>query len=537
MRKAKVGGTFCAAFMDLSGAYDSVDRNLLFTKLEGLGMAAHSISTLRSLYEATQCIVKAHQGTHTPFQVGCGLRQGCPLSTTLFNLFIWDLHARLAQTGAGAKMPCAPTEHGRALHTLLSDMGYADDYTLCANSHPELQQLLDCFGTYCHENGLIINPSKCEVVVFAGKRTTWAKLPDWTVGNAKLPRSEKFKYLGVEVHCTQGIKFAVQQRLSCMVGAQSAVNRRLHELQIPRDPSLAAELFDVMVAASGSYGCEIWSTPYLDDWHLWDCPLQRHQAATYKHLLGVKRSTSNLLVFMEIGKYPMQVQWLLRTANYWNKLVLNQANSELLRQTLQANVHFGLREGKPCWAKELLAGLQFVEPDRDWASLMLEMKPIESPRAVAQLAKAKFTESILAFDKDPTDPACPSRQHNTYGSLMHTATTSNKLATPAYIKHETRLCKKQAVARLRLSGLPIQANLDHSTPYEERICKRCGCGVDNEHHMLLACTHPGLVRARAQYSDLCFAAGVKELMAAAYNPKLTESFVNCIHSMVQIIEG
>jgi hypothetical protein len=55
--------------------------------------------------------------------------------------------------------------------------------------------------------------------------------------------------------------------------------------------------------------------------------------------------------------------------------------------------------------------------------------------------------------------------------------------------------------------------------------------------MLLACTHPGLVRARAQYSDLCFAAGVKELMAAAYNPKLTESFVNCIHSMVQIIEG
>ena len=92
-------------------------------------------------------------------------------------------------------------------------------------------------------------------------------------------------------------------------------------------------------------------------------------------------------------------------------------------------MHFGLREGKPCWAKELLAGLQFVEPGRDWASLMLEMKPIESPRVVAQLAK--FTESILSFDKDPTDPACPNRQHNTYGSLMNTATTSNKLATIA----------------------------------------------------------------------------------------------------------
>ncbi len=74
--------------------------------------------------------------------------------------------------------------------------------------------------------------------MFAGKCNTWAKLPEWTVGGTKLPRAEKFKYLGVEAHCTQGIQFAVQQRLSRMVSAQSAVNRRLHEMQIPRDPSL-----------------------------------------------------------------------------------------------------------------------------------------------------------------------------------------------------------------------------------------------------------------------------------------------------------
>ena len=50
-------------------------------------MAAHSIDTLRSLYDGTQCIVKAKQGTFAPFPVGCGLRHGCPLSTTLFNLY------------------------------------------------------------------------------------------------------------------------------------------------------------------------------------------------------------------------------------------------------------------------------------------------------------------------------------------------------------------------------------------------------------------------------------------------------------------
>ncbi len=106
--------------------------------------------------------------------------------------------------------------------------------------------------------------------------------------------------------------------------------------------------------------------------------------------------------------------------------------ANILKQILRVNVvnvHFGLREGKPCWAKELLAGLHFVDLDRDWVSL-LELKPIESPKA------AKFIKCILAFDLGPT-----SRQHHTYyGSLMHTGGSNELTAAPAYIKRETRLC-------------------------------------------------------------------------------------------------
>ena len=49
---------FAVAFMDLSGAYDSVDRGLLFWKLEHqLGVAAHTLQTLRSLYSGTSSTV------------------------------------------------------------------------------------------------------------------------------------------------------------------------------------------------------------------------------------------------------------------------------------------------------------------------------------------------------------------------------------------------------------------------------------------------------------------------------------------------
>ncbi len=43
MNKAGVGMQFGVAFMDLSAAYDSIDRNLLFAKLKRMGMSDHSI--------------------------------------------------------------------------------------------------------------------------------------------------------------------------------------------------------------------------------------------------------------------------------------------------------------------------------------------------------------------------------------------------------------------------------------------------------------------------------------------------------------
>jgi hypothetical protein len=102
MQRAGVGSKFGVAFMDLSAAYDSIDRNLLFKKLKQLGMSDHSIRTLQCLYHNTACLVKCVNGLASAFSVGIGLRQGCPLSTTLFNLYIWDLHEHLVENASGA---------------------------------------------------------------------------------------------------------------------------------------------------------------------------------------------------------------------------------------------------------------------------------------------------------------------------------------------------------------------------------------------------------------------------------------------------
>ncbi len=104
-----------------------------------------------------------------------------------------------------------------------------------------------------------------------------------------------------------------------------------------------------------------------------------------------------MLAISELGRYPMQIQWLQCTLSYWNKLVANKANStnsELLDFVLAAEVHHSLFMDRGCWAKELLDGLMFVDPSEDWQTHMMQLKPIENPRGVAGLAKQKFADSL-----------------------------------------------------------------------------------------------------------------------------------------------
>jgi hypothetical protein len=119
----------------------------------------------------------------------------------MFNLYIWDLHQHLTSDvqGAGVMM------HGEDDSQLLvTDLEYADDAALCASSPQQLQDLINSFVAYCDRHGLTVNPSKCEVVVFAKNCRAWTGFGDWKVKDKALPRSRKFKYLDVELHDVTG---------------------------------------------------------------------------------------------------------------------------------------------------------------------------------------------------------------------------------------------------------------------------------------------------------------------------------------------
>ena len=85
------------AFLDLRKAYDSVDRETLWKKLEAIGPDRQSTDFLRNLYRNNTKRIRVGNEITNTIEVTKGVRQGCPLSSILFALFINRVPGKAAE--------------------------------------------------------------------------------------------------------------------------------------------------------------------------------------------------------------------------------------------------------------------------------------------------------------------------------------------------------------------------------------------------------------------------------------------------------
>ena len=149
------------------------------------------------------------------------MRQGCPLSPTLFGIFFDDLHARLLADCPTAGLDC----QGLSVPALF----YADDVVLPSDTASGLQQLLDSMQGFCLASGLTISIPKTEVVVFGGGHHACA----WAVAGQQLQRSQSFTYLGMLFHEDRHIKHAVQHRHAKALASLAPSSRAIVTSNVP----------------------------------------------------------------------------------------------------------------------------------------------------------------------------------------------------------------------------------------------------------------------------------------------------------------
>ena len=93
---------FC--LIDYTKAFDCVDHNKLWKILKDMGIPDHLTCLSRNLYADQEATVT--YGTTDWFQIGKGVRQGCILSPSLFNLYAEYImrNAGLEESQAGIKI-------------------------------------------------------------------------------------------------------------------------------------------------------------------------------------------------------------------------------------------------------------------------------------------------------------------------------------------------------------------------------------------------------------------------------------------------
>ena len=75
------------AFVDFKNAFDSVDRDKLWTIISSKGIPSHLITIIQTIYMENIIRINAGNGISEDSRVITqGVRQGCPLSPVLFNL-------------------------------------------------------------------------------------------------------------------------------------------------------------------------------------------------------------------------------------------------------------------------------------------------------------------------------------------------------------------------------------------------------------------------------------------------------------------
>ncbi|KAH9269803.1 hypothetical protein BASA83_008120 [Batrachochytrium salamandrivorans] len=110
-RRQNAGLNTHVLFIDIRKAFDTVPVGALLWKLQNMGFPRRTLAFLKALYTSSSARARAGSLLSDPFPVQRGVRQGCPLSGLLFNLFINDILDGVAPiTVPGLSRDTTPSE-------------------------------------------------------------------------------------------------------------------------------------------------------------------------------------------------------------------------------------------------------------------------------------------------------------------------------------------------------------------------------------------------------------------------------------------
>ena len=174
-------------FLDASKAFDRVNHQLLFQKLNQRGVPGYILRILIFWYENHTMSVHWGSFISEPFHVSNGVHQGGILSPYIFNVYTDDLSTRLNALPIGCVLGDLTINH----------LMYADDLVLISPSTRGLFRLISECQQYGIEFDILYNPLKSAVMFFKPKFMSKINMPVFRMNYENIKVVSEYNYLTI----------------------------------------------------------------------------------------------------------------------------------------------------------------------------------------------------------------------------------------------------------------------------------------------------------------------------------------------------
>jgi hypothetical protein len=182
-------------FIDYTYAFDSIKRNKILDSLTQYKIPPTLIRLVQLTMENTMAKVKVNNTYTSEFRVERGVKQGDPLSPTLFSLVI-NTVIRKIDLRSNISM---------RLRQLIA---YADDILIKARTKQSLMDTFQQLKNYSLEVGLTINEKKTKYLKCTRKDI---KIENLNINSSYIEQVKQYKYLGSIINDTNSIEEEVRR--------------------------------------------------------------------------------------------------------------------------------------------------------------------------------------------------------------------------------------------------------------------------------------------------------------------------------------
>ena len=291
------------ALVDMEKAFDWIYRPLLLYRLLENNIDGKIYKAIKSLYTNTEAYVHINAEVDTDwFSVPSGVRQGDPLSPTLFSIFINSLVENLKLLDIGIDI-------GLSKVCILL---YADDIVLIAKSEGELQTMLDTMEHWCKYWQLKVNNAKTNIMHLRGKRK---KPTDFTFkfDGTNLQIVEQYKYLGFWLN--EHLNYDVSAERLSEAGSR-ALGAIVSKFKLFKNVSYGTftKLYNASVVPVIDYASGVWGFSKANC-----CDKIQNRALRY--FLGVHKFCPVPAMHGDMGYHECKFRRFLNMLRYWNRII------------------------------------------------------------------------------------------------------------------------------------------------------------------------------------------------------------------------